>query len=180
MIDNPYSLEQKYLQEVYRCETIKAINRRVVNLDDYDNHFIQDYYLAFNVIMCKFNVNYLKSGDLSHIAGESEYLLPLLRERTRRIRARTTPLPNRINKIAEIKSVQLLAKLTKIDETNRTKEYVKRLMNELHAHSLVLWYDERDVAMYRFPDMTHIKLSIKLLTIKLNKIIAFNQITKKI
>lgn len=177
MSDHPYDSdpEEVYLPKVYRCRTNVAIIQRVMNLEDYSNHLIQDYYLAFNVTMFNFNVNYLKSGDLCYIASKAENLLPNLRERTSRIRARTNPL----HRIPEIKSVRLLAEFVKIDETNRSKEYVKRLMVEVHEHTLVLWHDEKDIAMYRLTDMLRIKISLRVLIIRLNSMIAFHQITKK-
>lgn len=168
--------EAKFRPKVYNCNIKTAIMRRVKNLDDVENHFVQDYYLAFNMIMCKFEVNYLKMNDLNFIASEAEYVLPMLRARACRIRTRTESLCE----LAETRSIGLLALFVKIDTSNRTKEYVKRLMIEIRAHIIALFFDERCFSLYTLTDYVLIRMSLKRLTTHLNEIIAFHHITKKV
>lgn len=159
--------EEVYFPKVYRRRRKSIIIDRVKNLDDYGNHIVQDYYLAFTVAMCNFNVKFLKSGDLNNLARECELVLPLVRVRT-----------SRLHRLPVEKKIQLLAKFIEIDASNRSKEYVKRLLDELHEHVELLWDDEKDVAIYKFMEMLRIKTYIRMLTTTMNRITAFHQITK--
>lgn len=158
-----------FLQKEFRCTKSVAIINRVKNLDDYQNHIIQDYYLAFDVSMQNFNMKFLKQGDLNSLKHHCEFILPMVRVRTSRIRT-----------LSRENSIQLRSKFIKINESNRSKEYVKRLLDELHAHVQVLWEDEKDIALYRFMEMLKIKVQIRALTLEMNRIIAFHRVTKNI
>lgn len=142
--------------------------QRVKNLDDYGNKVVQDYYLAFTVAMCNFNVNYLKSSDLEKLASECELVLPMVRVRT-----------SHINKLPEEKKMELREQLIIINRSNRSKEYVKRLLDELYAHAQVLWDDEKDIAIYTFMEMLRIKCSMRTLATHINSMAAFHKITKR-
>lgn len=143
------------------------VMRKVQNLEGYGEHHVRDYYLAFDLAISKFNTTLLKSDDLNNFAYLCEIVLPWLRKRTR---------SSYIN-ISEDDLFDLRSKFIKIDIRHRSKEYVKRLMNEVHAHIKIL-LENKKKCMFGFFEMMRIKENIRELAMKMNRMAALHKLTK--